>query len=351
MRAAIRLICRMRLTRHELYHGSPMLKIYTSSVFQRHQTGFDHPERPSRMDAAVEGVARAGLRDAVLHDADLHPDTSRIIAKVHSADYEHEFESAVRSGHRYFHSLDNPISSASFAAARAAVASSIAAAEDVWRRGESGRAFVIARPPGHHAERAKAMGFCFFNTIACVAEWLRDQPGIDRVFIFDFDVHHGNGTQHIFEQRGDVFYASIHRYPFYPGTGAAGEIGHGAGRGFTLNVPVEAGGGDAEFLRATEEQIVRAIDEYEPNAILLSSGFDAHRRDPLGGMNVTESGYGEITRRMVECAERWCEGRLFSLLEGGYDLQGLAASVAEHVNALTAGSASTAPPVAQSAAP
>jgi len=279
----------------------------------------------------MEGVARAGLSASVVRDADLHPETDRIIQKVHSAEYERELEEAVRAGSRFFHSMDNPMSSATFAAARTAVSASLTAAQQML---ESKRSFVIARPPGHHAERLSAMGFCFFNTIACVAEWLREQPGIERVFIYDFDVHHGNGTQHLFEQRDDVYYASIHRYPFYPGTGAANEIGTGAGRGFTKNIPVAAGQGDAAFLGATEDEIVRAIDDYRPNAILLSSGFDAHRRDPLGGMKVTEQAYGEITRRMVECAERWAEGRVFSLLEGGYDLEGLSASVAEHVNAM-----------------
>ena len=311
-----------------------MLKIYTSSVFHRHSTGFDHPERAARLDAAVEGVQRAGLQDSILRDVDVHPETTRIVHKVHSPEYEKEFENAVRSGFRYFHSLDNPISSATFAAARAAVAASLSAADDIWRRGESKRAFVIARPPGHHAERLSAMGFCFFNTIACVAEWLREQPGMERIFIFDYDVHHGNGTQHLFEARDDVYYASIHRYPFYPGTGAASEAGTGKGRGFTKNIPVRGGQGDSAFVGATEDEIVRIIDDYRPNAILLSSGFDAHRLDPLGGMDVTEQGYGEITRRIVECAERHCDGRLFSLLEGGYDLEGLAASVSEHVAAL-----------------
>jgi len=311
-----------------------MLKIYTASVFWRHQTGFDHPERPHRLDAAIDGIGRAGLADALVRDADIHPDAARIIQKVHSPAYEREFEDAVRAGFRYFHTIDNPISSASFSAARAAVASSLVAIEDIWMREDSKRAFVIARPPGHHAERAEAMGFCFFNTIACVAEWLRELPGIDRVFIFDFDVHHGNGTQHLFQDRDDVYYASVHRYPFYPGTGASDEIGVGKGRGFTKNIPLEAGEGDSAFLRATEDEIVRIIDDYQPNAILLSSGFDAHRRDPLGGMNVTEQAYGELTRRIVECAERHCDGRVFSLLEGGYDMEGLAASVATHVAAL-----------------
>jgi len=199
---------------------------------------------------------------------------------------------------------------------------------------QENRAFVVARPPGHHAERLQPMGFCFFNTIACVAEWMREQPGIERVFVFDFDVHHGNGTQHLFWDRDDVFYASMHRFPFYPGTGATNEIGGGAGRGYTLNIPFEQGLGDAAYLRGVEDVIVRALDDYQPQAILLSSGFDAHRRDPLGGMRVTEEAYGEMTRRIVEAAERHSGGRVLSLLEGGYDMEGLAASVAEHVHAL-----------------
>jgi acetoin utilization deacetylase AcuC-like enzyme len=282
----------------------------------------------------VSGVERAGLSDRVSHDVDIHPDTGRIIAKVHSREYERQLEEACRAGMRLFHSLDNPISSSTFAAARAAVATSLSAADEIWRRGDVNRAFVIARPPGHHAERAEAMGFCFFNTIACVAEWLRELPGIDRVFIFDFDVHHGNGTQSLFEERDDVYYASMHRYPFYPGTGAAGEIGVGKGRGFTKNIPLPGGEGDALYLRVVEDEIVRIIDDYRPNAILLSSGFDAHRRDPLGGMRVTEQAYGEITKRVVETAERHCQGRVLSLLEGGYDMEGLAASVAAHVTSL-----------------
>ena len=310
-----------------------MLSIYTHPIFYKHDTGIGHPESSARIDAAMEGVDRAGLAARTLRDAAPHADTERIIAKVHSADYERELDQACRMGLRLFHSLDNPISSQTFAAARAAVATALTAADDMLR--QSQRAFVIARPPGHHAERIQAMGFCFFNTIACVAEWLREQNGIERVFIFDFDVHHGNGTQHLFEEREDVFYASIHRYPFYPGTGAANELGTGGGRGFTKNIPMPGGTGDADYLRAVEDDIVRIIDDYRPDAILLSSGFDAHRRDPLGGMRVTERAYGEITRRIVEAANRHAHGRVLSLLEGGYDMEGLAASVDEHVRALS----------------
>ncbi len=311
-----------------------MLNIYMNALSYRHDTGFGHPESAKRLDAAIDGVVRAGLTKQILADSGLHSDAPRMIAKVHSEEYEKELEEACQGGFQFFHSLDNPISESSFAAARAAVATSLAAADDIWRAHASKRAFIVARPPGHHAERSEAMGFCFFNTMACVAEWVREQPGVERVFIFDFDVHHGNGTQHVFEERDDVYYTSIHRFPFYPGTGAAGEIGEGRGRGFTMNLPMNAGAGDADYLRATEEQIVRAIDDYRPDAILLSSGFDAHRLDSVGGMNVSEQAFGEITRRIVECAERHCQGRVLSLLEGGYDMEGLAASVAEHLLAL-----------------
>jgi acetoin utilization deacetylase AcuC-like enzyme len=308
------------------------MNVYTHPIFYKHDTGPAHPESADRIDAALTGVERAGLASRIIREPEQHADTERIIAKVHSADYARELEASCRIGRRLFHSLDNPISSDSYAAARAAVATSLTAAEAMMRDGE--RAFVVARPPGHHAERLQAMGFCFFNTIACTAEWLREQPGIERVFIFDFDVHHGNGTQEIFASRDDVFYASIHRFPFYPGTGAKNEIGAGAGRGFTLNIPFDGGAGDAQYLRAVEDQVVRVIDDYKPNAILVSAGFDAHVRDPLGGMHVTEGAYGEMTRRMVEASSRYSEGRVLSLLEGGYDMEGLAASVAEHVQAL-----------------
>ena len=308
-----------------------MINIYSHPLFYKHDTGIGHPETSERIDAAIEGVRRAGLGERIARETALHPDTDRIIAKVHSADYERELEDACRMGARLFHSLDNPISSQSFAAARAAVGTALTAAAGVLG---GTRAFVVARPPGHHAQRLEAMGFCFFNTIACVAEWMLEQPGMARVLIFDFDVHHGNGTQAIFEDREDVFYVSTHRFPFYPGTGALGEIGIGAGRGFTRNIPMDGGLGDAAYMRAIEDVVMRIIDSYRPSAILLSAGFDAHRNDPLGGMRVGEQCFGEMTRRVIEAAQRDAQGRVLSLLEGGYDMEGLAASVAEHVHAL-----------------
>jgi acetoin utilization deacetylase AcuC-like enzyme len=312
-----------------------MLSIYTNPIFYKHDTGIGHPESATRLDAALAGVERAGLAGRITAETAEHPDTNRIIAKVHSADYERSLEEASRSGMRLFHSIDNPMSSQTFAAARTAVGAALTAAEEMMS-GDANRAFVIARPPGHHAERIEAMGFCFFNTIACVAEWMREQAGIDRVFIFDFDVHHGNGTQSLFWDRDDVFYLSMHRFPFYPGTGALDEIGAGDGRGYTMNIPFGAGLGDAAYLRSVEDVVIRAIDAYQPQAILLSSGFDAHRRDPLAQLDLTEADYGWVTQVLARCAARHCNGRLVSVLEGGYDLGALGSSAAAHVRALMA---------------
>ena len=310
----------------------PRFASFFSTASMQHDTGVAHPEHAGRMNAALEGIRRAG-DEAITLDA--RPELAEPwIVATHTPEYRNEFEEAVARGLPLFHSGDNPISRGSFRAAVGAVSSAIDAAERIWLRGELDRAFVVARPPGHHAERAMAMGFCFFNTVACVAERLRAIDGIKRVFIFDWDVHHGNGTQHIFEEREDVFYASTHRYPFYPGTGAANEIGFGVGRGTTLNIPFPGATGDVRYQDAVEQQIIRAIDDYEPDAILISAGFDPHRRDPLGGMNVSEAAFGAMTTRLLEAAKRHCNGRMLSLLEGGYDMEGLAASVAEHVNSM-----------------
>lgn len=313
-------------------HRSP--DVYYDPVFRRHDTGPQHPESYTRMDAALAGIGRAGITGFVTTPASAHPDTDRIIAKVHSESYQRDLDDACRSGKRLFHSLDNPISTQTYAAARTVVSTALHAASDIWNDQSERRAFVIARPPGHHALKTEAMGFCFFNTIACVAEYLLERKDIERVFIFDWDVHHGNGTQELFEQRPDVFYASMHRYPFYPGTGATDERGIGTGEGFTRNVPMEGGSGDSAYLQALERVILPAIDDFRPQAILLSAGFDAHARDPLGGMRVTEGAFGTMTERMVEAAQRHSNGKLVSLLEGGYDPEGLAASVEAHVIAL-----------------
>jgi acetoin utilization deacetylase AcuC-like enzyme len=188
---------------------------------------------------------------------------------------------------------------------------------------EFDNAYAFVRPPGHHAEHARAMGFCFFNNIAIGAEWLIKQAGLERVAIVDFDVHHGNGTQHAFYKRGDVFFASTHRFPFYPGTGAADETGEGEGREATLNIPLAAGADDDDHFRAIEGVIIPAVMKFQPQFLLVSSGYDGHVRDPLGGMRVTTAGYERIMGSLVGLARECCSGKLAVVLEGGYDLAAL----------------------------
>jgi acetoin utilization deacetylase AcuC-like enzyme len=179
-----------------------------------------------------------------------------------------------------------------------------------------------------------AMGFCLFNNVAIVARYLQRHHGLDRILIVDWDVHHGNGTQDVFYDDPSVFFFSIHQYPFYPGTGARAETGVGEGTGFTLNAPMPAGHGDDDYLRVFEKDLAPKVAEFKPDFVLVSAGFDAHRSDPLGGMNLTEGGYDRLTEVVRSWAVTMCAGRMLSLLEGGYDLDALARSVASHLSRL-----------------
>lgn len=306
--------------------------VLTDAVFREHRTGDWHPEAPRRLDAAIEGVRRAGAREETRPGE--HPDTERMIRRLHDATLIDALDEACAAREPFFGSLDNAISPSTALAARTAVSIGLRAAESILGTDGEKRAFVIARPPGHHAERSRAIGFCYFNTIACATEWLRERAGIERVFILDWDVHHGNGTQQIFEQRADVFYLSLHSYPFFPGTGSESERGVGQGEGATRNIPLRAGSGDDLYLRLFEQEVVPEIERFSPDVILISAGFDAHRDDPIGNMSVSSTGFGEMTRRVVEVAEAVCGGRILSLLEGGYDLEALAESVEQHVVSL-----------------
>jgi len=240
---------------------------------------------------------------------------------------------ACQQGQSYIDTFDNPICWVSFEIAVEAVNACCAAADFVlngtWECG-----LVLPRPPGHHAEVNQAMGFCLFNNVAIVARYAQQHYPLQRIAIVDFDVHHGNGTQHIFEQDPQVLYISTHRYPFYPGTGGREETGTAAGRGFTRNFPFPVGTGDATYLECFQTEIADILLQYEPEFIILSSGFDAHQQDPLGGMAITTAGFGELTAILTRLAQETCGGKLLSVLEGGYDLEALAESVAVHLQTL-----------------
>jgi acetoin utilization deacetylase AcuC-like enzyme len=202
--------------------------------------------------------------------------------------------------------------------------------------GPSGtRGFAVVRPPGHHAERDRGMGFCLYNSVAVGAAWARER-GLERIAIVDYDVHHGNGTQHAFEENPGVLFISSHQYPFYPGTGGAGEVGRGAGAGFTVNLPLEAGAGDSDFAQVYLQVALPVLREFRPELILVSAGFDAHERDPLAGMCMTTEGYGFLTSLLLGAADESCEGRIVFVTEGGYDTRALRECV-EGVLALSSG--------------
>lgn len=242
------------------------------------------------------------------------------IYRVHSRQYIDFLIHACESGAGHL-DPDTYVTPTSFDSAIRAVDAALSAVDQVMSE-ELTSAFLLVRPPGHHAEHDRAMGFCLLNNTAIAAQYLIDRYGLERVGIIDFDVHHGNGTQHIFYDRSDIFFASTHHYPFYPGTGSKAETGTGAGKGFTLNVPLTAGSGDKQILAAFENEIIPALTKFSPQFILVSAGFDAHHLDPIGGLQVTGHGFRQIGTMIRSLASELCNGRAVSLLEGGYSAKG-----------------------------
>ncbi len=304
---------------------------FYDALFLEHDTGDGHPERPARLRAIVENLRSEPLWEELKHSAAKDCDP-RWLAEIHPPSYISAIENACKSDRRSLDS-DTIICKRSFEVARRAVGSVVNACRMVVL-GELDNAFCAVRPPGHHAEPERAMGFCLFNNVAVAAGYLQSQHNIERVSIIDWDVHHGNGTHAAFYSDATVHYTSLHQHPLYPGTGFENETGEGEGEGFTLNIPLAGNSGDSEYMSCFADKVVPAIREFDPEFIIISSGFDAHLRDPLAGMNVTELGFRGMTKYALELARECCDGNLVSVLEGGYNLDALASSVHTHLNSL-----------------
>jgi acetoin utilization deacetylase AcuC-like enzyme len=286
-----------------------------------------HPERPERVTAILEAIANSNLG--------LYPEPSPAVAeplidRVHDKAYIAMLERAAASGGGYL-DPDTYITSDSMIAARTAAGGVVEGVNRVLD-GKVQHAFAIVRPPGHHAEAVRAMGFCLLNNVGIAIGAARDKD-VRRIGVLDFDVHHGNGTQHSFQIDSEVLYASTHQYPFYPSTGGAGE--HGAHHN-VVNVPLRQGSGDREFLGAWEKKVGPALDAFKPELLIMSAGFDAHRDDPLAGLDVTTDGYRELATMIRHWADVHCRGRTVWALEGGYDLRALGDSVLACLNVLMA---------------
>ncbi len=305
--------------------------------FLLHDTGPHHPERPQRLRAITarlhdDGLLRR-LTPLVFGPADL-----QWIVANHSAEYVERVRRACASGAPYIDTPDSAICPHSFEVAQLAVGALLAACDAVLS-GEADNAFCCVRPPGHHAERELSMGFCLFNNVAIAARYLREKWGLERVLIVDFDVHHGNGTQHAFDDDPSVFFCSFHEHPAYryPGTGREHESGRGPGAGFTLNLPMRPGATDADYREALQGKFMPAAHAFRPQFILVSAGFDAHEADPLADIRLSDAGFEWLSRQIVALARETCGGRLVSTLEGGYDLDALARNVSRHIACLLDG--------------
>jgi acetoin utilization deacetylase AcuC-like enzyme len=298
----------------------PVILIH-SDRFAEHQTPPGHPERPERaevMDAIAERWRQRGAEIVAPRAA-----TVEQLSRVHDPAYLRRISETAGKASQL--DPDTYTSPESYDIALLAAGAAIDAVERVLNDSHKA-AVAMVRPPGHHAERDRAMGFCLFNNVAVAAAHARAQ-GAAKVAIVDYDVHHGNGTQHIFEADPHVLYVSTHQFPYYPGTGAFTEIGREAGRGFTVNVPLEVGASDEDFQLAFEKIVVPVLRQFEPDVIIVSAGVDAHERDPLGGMRLSTEAFAAMTLELAAVAEECCRGRIVSVTEGGYDLQALASSL------------------------
>jgi acetoin utilization deacetylase AcuC-like enzyme len=297
--------------------------LYDDPVFREHDAGPGHPERPERLDAVRRGLREAGLEEE-LQLLRPRPATTAELVRVHTAEHVARVEATRGRTVRF-----DPDTQASPRSSEAALLAAGAVVDAVDRvlEGTLDRAFCAVRPPGHHAERARAMGFCLFNNVAVAAAHALVR-GLERVAIIDFDVHHGNGTQDTFYADRRVLYVSSHAWPFYPGTGALGEVGEGAGRGFTVNLPLPPGTGDLEYARVYREFVTPIGRAFDPQLVIVSAGFDPYEGCPIAPMRMTPRGFAEIAQACLDVAGGAARGRAVFALEGGYDLDGIARSSA-----------------------
>lgn len=302
--------------------------------YQLHDAGFGHPERPARLDAIRAGLEWSGEL-ATAARIEPRPIALDVLARVHAPHYIERVAKTCAAGRPFIDTPDSGICPHSYEIALLAAGGVAEAARQIGD-GRLQRAFCAVRPPGHHAEYDFSMGFCLFANVVVAAHVLRHECGLQRVAIVDWDVHHGNGTQHLLESDPTVLFISLHGHPdhLYPGTGYEHEVGKGPGEGFTINLPMMPGATDDDYYAAFTRRVIPAIDRFQPEAILISAGFDAHAADPLANIDLTDDAFVWMLRRLLELADRHCEGRVLSALEGGYNLEVLRRCVSEHVHLL-----------------
>lgn len=300
--------------------------------YLEHDMGMGHPESPHRLRAIMQQLERNGTLPRLTR---IEPRTAEDewVTQIHQPGYVAALTKHAPTSGRISLDPDTSMSPGSLVAAYLAAGGALAGVDAIMNK-QVEHVFCAVRPPGHHAEAGRAMGFCLFNNVAIAARYAQKRYGLQRVLIVDWDVHHGNGTQHSFEGDPSIMFFSTHQYPHYPGTGRNTERGTGAGEGFTINAPMEAGGGDEEYRTIFHETLVPAADDFKPEFVIISAGFDAHKDDPLASMGLTEAGYADLTSIVAGIAKRHAGGRILSSLEGGYNLTALAASVDSHLKAL-----------------
>ena len=301
-------------------------------AYLEHDMGGGHPESPNRLRAIVQQLEQSGTMARLAKIVPRKAEDEWIM-KIHSSHYVAALNRQTPTSGRVSLDPDTSMSPGSLHAAYLAAGGALSAVDAIMEN-RVDHAFCAVRPPGHHAEAGRAMGFCLFNNVAIAARYVQEKYKVTRVLIVDWDVHHGNGTQHSFEDDPSVLFFSTHQYPHYPGTGRGTERGNGAGAGFTINVPMIAGEGDEEYHAIFLKSLVPAADTFKPEFVIISAGFDAHKDDPLASMGLTEAGYTDLTNIVADIAKRHANGRILSSLEGGYNLSALAASVDAHIKAL-----------------